>query len=254
MGRKRRAEPVLTKQDRHGIRERLLAAGAASFSERGLHATQVADLARRAEVSVGAFYRYFRDKDELYKAIVQPRFDVYLDNLRALGDGMATASLAERLAVLRDLFRRTFATHLEDPTAFLVWYRHGHGAGDTNDTLVAGFVTEIEALLVELLDRTVTIGSRFDEPTRRLVATSILGMANTLAFRLVGEGVRPDAPEGVAAIERATELATRMAAGALLALAPPEWQAALLSLYQAELARTEEPLGADVPEPTNRPS
>jgi AcrR family transcriptional regulator len=229
VGRKRRGEPVLTRQDRHGIRERLLVAGAASFAERGLHATQVADLAKRAGVSVGAFYRYFRDKDELYRAIVQPRFDVYLDTLRSLRDGLRTASLAERLGVLRDVFRRTFATHLEDPTAFLLWYRHGHGAGDENDTVVAAFVDEVETLLVDLLDRTITIGSRFDAPTRRLVASSILGMANTIAYRMTQEDL---------AIEPATEIATRMAAGSLLALAPPEWQATLLDLYQAEVARS----------------
>jgi hypothetical protein len=37
-------------------------------------------------------------------------------------------------------------------------------------------------------------------------------------------------------VERATEVATRIVAGGLLALAPPEWQLPLLSLYQQELA------------------
>src|SRR6185369_2105422 len=120
MGRKRKGEPLLTKQDRHGIRARLLQAGTELFSEGGLHTTQVADIAKRADVSVGAFYRYFRDKDELYQEIVRGRFDQYLTMIRGLLDGLRTDSLRERIDVLRNVFRQTFTTHLADPATFLL--------------------------------------------------------------------------------------------------------------------------------------
>lgn len=232
MGRKRKAEPVRTKQDRHGIRDRLARAGAELFAERGVHATQVADVAKQAGVSVGAFYRYFRDKDELYRELVRARFDAYQAALRGLVDALATTSLTGRLDVLRQVFRRVLAMHLEDPETFLLWHRHT-GVGAALDTVVDDFVRDVEQLLVDVIDRTVTIGNRLDEPTRRLLATSFLGMVNTLAARMIATG---DAD-----IERAVELCTRISAGGMLALAPTAVQAPLLALYQRELARYGEP-------------
>ena len=40
-------------------------------SERGVHATRVADVAERAGVTVGTVYRYFRDKDALIEAALR---------------------------------------------------------------------------------------------------------------------------------------------------------------------------------------
>ena len=51
----------------------------AAFAENGYAATRVEDVARRAGVSKGLLYRYFRTKEELFKAVVQsvvvPRID-----------------------------------------------------------------------------------------------------------------------------------------------------------------------------------
>lgn len=51
----------------------------AAFAENGYSATRVEDVARRAGVSKGLLYLYFRTKEELFKAVVQsvviPRID-----------------------------------------------------------------------------------------------------------------------------------------------------------------------------------
>jgi AcrR family transcriptional regulator len=228
MGRKRVAEPVKTKQDRHGIRVRLLRAGTELFSERGLRATQVGDIAALADVSVGAFYRYFRDKEELYQEIVRARFADYLEMLRGLLEGLRSESLRERIDVLRNVFRQTLAMHLADPSTFLLWYRHGHGVSDTADAIVSEFIAAAEDLLVDALERTITVGGVYDGETRRLVAVSMLGMANTVAYRMIASGDTD--------IERAAEVCTKIVAGGLLALAPPAFQAPILALYQDELS------------------
>lgn len=49
---------------------RLLVAAAECFAEKGFNATSVSDIARRAVVSQGAMYTYFRSKSELITAIV----------------------------------------------------------------------------------------------------------------------------------------------------------------------------------------
>ncbi|MGH8222755.1 MAG: helix-turn-helix domain-containing protein, partial [Woeseiaceae bacterium] len=46
-------------------------AALAEFSEKGYDATRVDDVARRAGVSKGLLYLYFRTKEELFKAVVR---------------------------------------------------------------------------------------------------------------------------------------------------------------------------------------
>jgi AcrR family transcriptional regulator len=228
VGRKRKAEPVRTKQDRHGIRDRLARAAAELFARRGLHGTQVADIAKTAGVSIGAFYRYFRDKDELYCELVQERFDDYEIALRGLLDGLQSATLTERIESIRKVFRRVLTMHLEDPETFMLWHRHAHDAGPMIRTIVDRFSSEVEDQLVEILDRTIVVGNMLDEPTRRLVAVNAIGILNTVANRMIETGDSD--------VDGVTDVCTRMLAGGLLALAPPDWQSSLLALYQKEMA------------------
>lgn len=51
--------------------EALVAAGAGAFAEKGFDATQTPDIAARAGVSVGTFYRYFSDKKEIFLEIMR---------------------------------------------------------------------------------------------------------------------------------------------------------------------------------------
>lgn len=50
--------------------ERILTAALGLYAERGFHATQVPEVAERAGISVGGFYRYFRDKHEVFLELV----------------------------------------------------------------------------------------------------------------------------------------------------------------------------------------
>ena len=52
-------------------RERLLAAGAEVFAERGYHAARVDDVVKLAETSHGTFYLYFANKEELFHALAE---------------------------------------------------------------------------------------------------------------------------------------------------------------------------------------
>jgi AcrR family transcriptional regulator len=51
--------------------EALIEAGTAVFAEKGFDATQTPEIAARAGVSVGSFYRYFGDKKEIFLEIVR---------------------------------------------------------------------------------------------------------------------------------------------------------------------------------------
>ncbi|HGW5930643.1 TetR/AcrR family transcriptional regulator [Klebsiella pneumoniae] len=59
---------------------RLIISAAECFSEKGFNATSVNEIARRAKVSQGAMYTYFRGKSELISAIVEEEKNTALDN------------------------------------------------------------------------------------------------------------------------------------------------------------------------------
>jgi AcrR family transcriptional regulator len=60
-------------------------AALASFSENGYSGTKVADVAKRAGVSKGLLYLYFKTKEDLFKAVVRgfisPRIEILIRNI-----------------------------------------------------------------------------------------------------------------------------------------------------------------------------
>lgn len=83
--------------------EALLSAAEQEFSDRGYDATQTPDVARRAGVSVGTFYRYFEDKKEVL-------LEVLKRDLTQGRDMVLSGLTPERLAA--DTRRQTIETAL----------------------------------------------------------------------------------------------------------------------------------------------
>ncbi|WP_350280264.1 TetR/AcrR family transcriptional regulator [Kribbella sp. HUAS MG21] len=84
-------------------RERLLAAAAELFAERGVNGTSVEQIAERAGYTRGAFYGNFAGKPELVAALLNERTQHEYAELRAIADGPDPA------AALRDWHRRRTA-------------------------------------------------------------------------------------------------------------------------------------------------
>jgi AcrR family transcriptional regulator len=98
----------------------LLAAGRDVFVERGFQATRVDDLVSAAGVSHGAFYRYFRNKEELARILT-------VRGVRAVGTVVteipAVFTLREGTgkSVLRRWLRRYHAAHVNEAAMLRVW-------------------------------------------------------------------------------------------------------------------------------------
>lgn len=58
-------------RERNRHRREILAAAVKLFSRRGFEKTTMADLAAEAEFAVGTLYKFFRDKQELYRTIIR---------------------------------------------------------------------------------------------------------------------------------------------------------------------------------------
>jgi AcrR family transcriptional regulator len=67
----------------HATYDALLDASASVFADKGFDATQTPDIARRAGVSVGTFYRYFADKRQAFIEVVHASFEQSYDTVMA---------------------------------------------------------------------------------------------------------------------------------------------------------------------------
>jgi len=73
-------------------RRSLIAAARDLFGEQGYASTSVDEIARRAGVTKGALYHHFRDKDDLFRAVVE---DVKRDVTDVVGAAFLSATTAE---------------------------------------------------------------------------------------------------------------------------------------------------------------
>jgi AcrR family transcriptional regulator len=62
----------------------ICAAALAVFADKGFAAAKLDDIARRAGVSKGTLYLYFKDKEDLFRAVVRDTFAPNIDTVRAL--------------------------------------------------------------------------------------------------------------------------------------------------------------------------
>src|ERR1043165_8141927 len=62
----------------------ILEAALACFTERGLAAARLDDVAQRAGVTKGTLYLYFRNKEELFEAVVRQSLVPFIERLEAI--------------------------------------------------------------------------------------------------------------------------------------------------------------------------
>src|ERR1035437_1181051 len=74
-------------------RQQILTAALDLFGSKGFHRTTTQDLAKRANVSVGLIYQYFKSKEDLLAAAIGQIFDAYLTEIplevQAAGDPLS---------------------------------------------------------------------------------------------------------------------------------------------------------------------
>ncbi len=87
---------ALATDDTHAVRERVLEVARRHFATYGYRRAGVADIARDAGVAAGTLYRYFRNKEDLLRQVVEHGSTRWLERARRALSGPGTA--LERLA------------------------------------------------------------------------------------------------------------------------------------------------------------
>ena len=67
----------IPRREREKLRQRqdMLAAALDLFSEKGYHNVSMHEIARKSEFAIGTLYKFFKNKEDLYKALVLEKFD-----------------------------------------------------------------------------------------------------------------------------------------------------------------------------------
>src|SRR5215472_5971268 len=77
----------------------ILEAGFEEFAQRGYAATRLEDVGERVNLTRGAIYLYFKDKEELFKAVMRSVIQPMLQEVRSVAEN-ADGSVEELLRLL----------------------------------------------------------------------------------------------------------------------------------------------------------
>jgi TetR/AcrR family fatty acid metabolism transcriptional regulator len=86
--------------------ERILDTAGRLFGARRFHEVRMEDIAAEAEVGKGTLYRYFRDKDELFLALLERAAQQLTERVRA--EGASVQGARAKLVVITDTIIRYF--------------------------------------------------------------------------------------------------------------------------------------------------
>ena len=132
-------------RSREATRQRLIEAAIQLFAHEGLHGATSARIARAAGVATGTFYLHFRDKQELFAAIVQSALAELRGRLRRAIDGAGSEPRAQVRARTAELV--AFAEDNRSLIRVLFGRRQEAGelAEDVLDALIPGIEESLRA-------------------------------------------------------------------------------------------------------------
>jgi AcrR family transcriptional regulator len=165
----------------------IVEAALACFGERGLEATTIGDVRRRATASTGSIYHHFRDKEGLAAEVYRHVLGEYHASLLAALPGFPTARALVRGVVCHLL---AWAGANRDAVKFLVEMRWS-AAVQPFDAGIRKDTSDMFTAVAAEIDRHVRARALSEMP-RHLYVAVIAGPALALISRWVREGMEGD--------------------------------------------------------------
>jgi AcrR family transcriptional regulator len=146
----------LPRRERERLRQReeLLAAALELFSERGFHNVSMHEIAQKAEFAVGTLYRFFKDKEDLYKALIRSRAERFHARLKEI---LSESDSEEPLSVLKKYVAAKAALVTGGAAMLRLYFAETRGA---SFNLRAGLDKEILRLYDDLLESLAAVFRR----------------------------------------------------------------------------------------------
>jgi AcrR family transcriptional regulator len=99
--------------------KRILDAAASLMAEKGADAVTMSEIAKRADVVIGALYRYFADKRAINRAILLDHFEQVDSMLRETTQSVSTAE--SLVSTMQSVYELYFELHQRDPLYRNIW-------------------------------------------------------------------------------------------------------------------------------------
>ncbi|MFZ5907955.1 MAG: TetR/AcrR family transcriptional regulator [Nitrospirota bacterium] len=165
---------------RSGIesKQRIIKAAMDVFSVKGYAKASVREIAKAADISVGGVYLYFRNKEELYKSLINEKMQEAGASLRFAAGGATTSSEA-----LYNLLKAHLENALKHKEFILVHIReHGFSFGIQEKRK---FFREQRALIERIIRKGIQAGEFREcdpEETAKIIMGSLRGILLSIAL------------------------------------------------------------------------
>ena len=188
------ARPRGGRLPRRERRAQLLSSALEVFVAQGYHAAAMDDIAERAGVSKPVLYQHFPGKLELYLALLDTSCDSIIDNCREALE--ATQDNKQRVAATMDAFYDYVAG---DTGAFRLVFE----SDLTNEPAVRAQLERVTSECADMIAHVIHDDTGLPDEASRLLAVSLVGMAQVSARFWLAEGstiTRADAAALVAGL------------------------------------------------------
>lgn len=136
---------TLTRREREQLRHRreMLAAALSLFSEKGYHSVSMQEIAQEAEFAVGTLYKFFKNKEALYKALILEQTEKFHTAL-----GLAIKEPGDEIDKIRDYVRIKGEVFISNAPMVRLYFAETSGA---SFNVKAGIDTEIRVFYEDTL-------------------------------------------------------------------------------------------------------
>jgi AcrR family transcriptional regulator len=157
---------------RSARRAQLLESALEVFVAQGYHAAAMDDIAERAGVSKPVLYQHFPGKLDLYLALLDSSCDAIIDNCRIALSATPDNKLRVQAAI------EAFFDYVDEETGA---FRLVFESDLTNEPAVRGHVERVTTECAEMIAEVIHDDTGLPGPASRLLAVSLVGMAQVSA-------------------------------------------------------------------------
>jgi AcrR family transcriptional regulator len=192
--------PRVSTDHQHARHEQILSAAASCFARHGFAEASMPEIASVAGLSVGALYRYFASKEDLFLAVIADRVAVYNDAVFAALDKPG-APLARLTASLRGLRRLLRAQTPDDARLSLELWSRAHDVPELAAWLRRARKRRIQAFL-NVIDEARLAGVLKQDVRSTDAAALLLAVADGLVVQRACAAFERSDGDAVAEAER----------------------------------------------------
>ena len=172
----------LPRREREKLRHRreMLAAALDLFSEKGYHNVSMHEIAKRAEFAIGTLYKFFKNKEDLYKALMMEKAEEYHRVLMGV-----LAEEDDVLTVLEDYIAAKVRLFTDNLASLRLYFAETRGA---SFNIKAGLDQDIRKLYDKFVMRLASVletGVRkkvFRKIDPYYMAVALEGLTNAFLF------------------------------------------------------------------------